>query len=306
MNRGTKNRLSNLWHIVRWPLLVIISLVVLLSAALAFVVYTGPGNDFLASQLDNYVSSKIPGTLRTENLEHVEGLRFRAGNVQFFPPKRKQPVLDLNGVNITLSSASIDKGWLIVPQASVRSGVVRLQTGSSGRTTLEETFDAKSEDDRSGNGSDSKSLGVRFKNIEVSDTKFLVHMDKFKFRARDLSGNVSLRRDPKEPGIVLTLKEINGQHTYPDVIGNKFALRNLSGTVKGSVSKVVDISGSAHSKNNDMPFRVRYWKDPKRRVVANINREETSVAFDLASTIGDIFVLPDFVHLEFHDGDGDS
>lgn len=271
-----------------------------LAATLAFAIYTDAGNDFVASKTQEFVSSKIPGSLKINTLRHRDGLTFHAKNLKFFPPQREQPVIDLTGVRVTLSWNSLGQGWLIVPSASGDSGVVRLQMSPNDRTTLEETFsDSKP---KSKGSSSSKPFGMHFKSLAVKKTKLRIDLDSFKFRARDISGDVEILRDPEAPGVVVTLSEVDGQHTHPEVIGNRFALRNLNGKIKGNQDEVIDLSGSAHSETNDLPFRLRYWKDPKK-VVADINRDETSIAFDIASTIGDAFVLPDFVELNFVDGD---
>lgn len=285
---------------LKWTAISLLILAGLLALSLGILVYTDAGNDFIAARTQELINKKIPGHAKIAELRHVEGYRFRAKKVEFYPPDRKQPVLDLDGVHITLDPASITKGELIAPHASVQSGTVRLQLAASERTTLEETFDAPN--DPSAKPGSSNPFGVHFRKIEVNDTRFLVDLNNFKFRARKLRGSIELERDPKAAGVVLTINELDGQHTHPKLIGIQFALRDLSGKIRGGQDQVVTLEGSGHSENNDVPFRLRYWSKPKR-VVFDVNRDNTSPAFDIATTIGDMFVVPDFVELNFPDAD---
>lgn len=286
---------------MRWPLLTLIIVLVTTFVGVVALVHTPPGNDFLAARAQSLISSEIPGRIEIVELRHLEGLSFRAKKVRFYAPKVEQPVLDLDGVELTLASSSFFKGALIAPHASVVSGIVRLRLAPSGRTTLEEALSAP--DDKSEPPEASNPLEIAFQRIDVRKTTFDVALNEFKFRAQGLHGHISIERDPKAPGVDLTIHELKGQHTQPELIGNKFALRNLKGQVLGNRPKVVDLRGVGHSENNTVPFHLRYWSDPEVRVKFNINRDQTSFTFDIATTMGDIFVVPDFVELTFDESD---
>ena len=230
---------------LRHFLIAIAALFVLLTFTLTAWLTSDSGRRFVARELARALTRTLPGRISIDRIEAVSLTRLAARGVTFEDPKGVR-VLQIDHADIDADPWSALLGTLVFERARVDGGRLVIAVQPDGRTGIEATFSAPS------NEPPDPERGLHFdlRNIEVHDLELVLTPARDQtFRMQHVSAALRVWR-LDTAGVRLAMQNIHARVISPELLGSHVTLERTEGWVHGAETHVLSLAFNARLEDS--------------------------------------------------------